>query len=89
MAGCIARAIRVAQALRDRAATEPDARIALITHAAFSAKLVKTLTSQLPGDDAYYHFRNTAISRIDFDDSGVLHIRYLNRIDHLPPQMIT
>ena len=89
MAGCIARAIRVSQALRDRAQEENETRIAIVTHAAFSAKLVKALTNQLPGDDTYYHFRNAAVSRFDFEDSGILHIRYLNRVDHLPPEMIT
>ena len=89
MAGCIARAIRVAEALRERAQVENAARIAIVTHAAFSAKLVKTLLNQLPGDDAYYHFRNTAVSRFDFEDGGILHIRYLNRVDHLPPDAIT
>jgi probable phosphoglycerate mutase len=87
--GCAARAMRVAQALCERAENDTDARIALVTHAAFSAKLVKALTNQLPGDDAYYHFRNTAVSRFDLDDGGMLHIRYLNRVDHLPPEVIT
>jgi broad specificity phosphatase PhoE len=89
VAGCAARAIRVAASLCERAREETESRIAIVTHAAFGAKLLKALTNQLPGDDVTYHYRNTGISRIDFDGDGILHVRYLNRVDHLPSEMIT
>jgi 2,3-bisphosphoglycerate-dependent phosphoglycerate mutase len=87
VAGCIARAVHVAKALRERA--ESEERIAIMSHAGFAAKLVQTLLNQLPGNDVFYHYRNASISRIDFDSDGALHIRYLNRVDHLPSTLIT
>jgi len=86
-AGCIARAVRVAGALHKR--SQNCERIALITHAGFTAKLLATFLSQRSSDNVYYHHRNTSISRIDLDSDGILNVRYLNRIDHLPPEMVT
>jgi 2,3-bisphosphoglycerate-dependent phosphoglycerate mutase len=87
-AGCIARAVRVAQILRERIETEVDERIAIVTHAGFAAMLIKALLNHMPGDDVWYHHHNTAISRIEFSREAV-QIRYLNRADHLPLEMIT
>jgi broad specificity phosphatase PhoE len=86
-AGCIARAVRVTETLCTQA--ETDERIAIITHAGFTANLIKTFLGILPADDIYYHHRNTAISRIDLNADGILHLRYFNRVDHLPPEMVT
>jgi 2,3-bisphosphoglycerate-dependent phosphoglycerate mutase len=85
MAGCAARAIRVTEALRKRA--ESEERIAIVTHAGLNSMLVKALHNCLPGQDLWYHLHNAAISRVDFGES--IQIRYLNRVDHLPPEMIT
>ncbi|MCD6289349.1 MAG: histidine phosphatase family protein [Anaerolineae bacterium] len=86
-AACHARAIRVAHALQARATT--DERIALISHGGFIDALIKALLSQLPGTHLAYHHHNTAITRIDFREDGRLDIRYLNRVDHLPAELIT
>ena len=32
---------------------------------------------------------NTAITCLEFSDQRLISIRYLNRIDHLPPEMVT
>jgi broad specificity phosphatase PhoE len=86
MAGCIARAVRVAEKLRRR--SESEERIAIVTHAGFTSMLLKTLHNHVPGHDIWYHHHNTAISRVDFSREAI-QIRYLNRIDHLPPEMVT
>ena len=87
-AGCIARALRVAQVLQVRAETESGARIAIVTHAGFTAMLLKALLDHLPGDGFWYHHHNTAISRVDFGTEAI-QIHYLNRVDHLPPDSVT
>ncbi|HMR62795.1 MAG TPA: histidine phosphatase family protein [Anaerolineae bacterium] len=85
--GCQGRAIRVVRELRERAALREN--IALVTHGGFIDALIKALTSQLPGIHLFYHHYNTAITRIDFRPGGEVDIRYLNRFDHLPPELIS
>ncbi len=87
IADCHARAIKVAEQLRSWANTEEC--IALVSHGTFIDALLKALFNQLPGYHLFYHHHNTAITRIDFDAEGRLHLRYLNRIDHLPPELIS
>ena len=84
---CIGRAVKVAQELHKRSAS--DERIAIVSHAAFIDALLKTIFNQLPSHRLWYHQRNTAISRIDFGSDGSLHIRYLNRVDHLPAELVS
>ena len=82
-----ARAIIVADALyRQRAIPE---RIALVTHGTFADNLIKALFEQLPGRRLGYHHYNTGISRIDFFGDSNLGLVYLNRIDHLPPDLVS
>jgi broad specificity phosphatase PhoE len=88
-AKCIARAIKVADALQERAKAGADERIAIVTHAGFSGLLMKALFNHLLGPDIWYHHYNTAVARIDLVSGEPLHIRYLNRVDHLLPEMVT
>jgi broad specificity phosphatase PhoE len=88
-AKCTARAIKVADVLQERAKAGADERIALVTHAGFSGLLIKALFNHLLGPDIWYHHYNTAIARIDLESDEPLHVRYLNRVDHLPPEMVT
>jgi 2,3-bisphosphoglycerate-dependent phosphoglycerate mutase len=88
-AQCTARAIKVADALRERSKAGADERIAIVTHAGFSSLLVKALLNHLLGPDVWYHYYNTSISRIDLTGDEPLNVRYLNRADHLPPEMVT
>jgi broad specificity phosphatase PhoE len=85
-----ARAIRVADALQERAQVKADERIAIVTHAGFSAFLMKALFRHLTEPDIlWYHHYNTAFARIDLVSNEPLHLYYLNRADHLPPEMVT
>jgi broad specificity phosphatase PhoE len=91
-AGAIARAIRIAEALQRRAENgdRDKERIIIVTHAGFGAMLIKAFLNLLPSDDIWFHIRNTSISRIDLvAGDEPLHICYLNRVDHLPPEMVT
>lgn len=85
----IARAIKVADVLQERAKAGNDERIAIVTHAGFSAFLIKALFRHLLGSNIYYHHYNTAFARIDLVNDEPMHLRYLNRVDHLPPEMVT
>ncbi|MCG3211115.1 MAG: hypothetical protein FOGNACKC_04752 [Anaerolineae bacterium] len=81
------RAIRVAHQLRKWA--ETDDTIAIVSHGGFIDALIKALIGQLPGRGLVYHHFNTAITRLDFDRDGRLHVRYINRIPHLPYELVS
>ena len=88
---CYRRAQRVAADLYEMAKTGPDRAVALVTHGTFLDNLFHALFT--PGEcyDDRVHFShlNTAISRIDFGPNRRLALRYLNRIDHLPAELVT
>ena len=70
------------------ALADPDERICLVTHGAFSDRLIKAYCQQ-PLDGVAYFLVNTAIARLDVPPAGRILIRYLNRCAHLPADMIT
>lgn len=80
------RAVRVVARLA--AWADHDERIGLVTHGAFSDRLIKAYCQQ-PLDGAAYFLVNTAISRLDVPAEGRIVVRYLNRCTHLPADMIT
>jgi 2,3-bisphosphoglycerate-dependent phosphoglycerate mutase/probable phosphoglycerate mutase len=89
MAGCDARAAKVAQTLRQWAEELPNERIALVSHGTFAESLVRALLGLPPDHRSFYSHYNTAITRIDFLADGYLFLRYLNRIQHLTPELIS
>lgn len=93
-AAFIERIRRVVSELRQRLAAG-DERIAMVAHGDFIDQFV----NQLMGVERHRHnyenlwvanwtFHNTSISRIDFDN-GSHNVVYLNRIDHLPNELVT
>jgi broad specificity phosphatase PhoE len=84
---CHGRAIRVAAELRKRAAG--DERIAMISHGGFMDALLKAFFHQLPDRRLFYYHYNTSITRIDFRGDGRLDFCYLNRLSHLPPELVS
>jgi 2,3-bisphosphoglycerate-dependent phosphoglycerate mutase len=83
------RAIRVAEQLDQMAKEDPKGRIAIVTHGTFMGALIKALLNQLPSDGLWYSHYNTAITRIDIYDNERRWVRSMNRVDHLPPELIT
>ncbi len=83
----LARATKVAEQLHDIASNED--RVAIITHGGFMNALLKALFGQISQDQMYYRHHNTAISRISMDASESAEVRYLNRIDHLSPELVS
>lgn len=87
------RAVEVEKQLRVKASGEwHDKRIVMVSHGGFIDMLVKVLLMGISPDideaNAYF-FYNSSISRIDFWPNGKLGVRYMNRIDHLPPAMVS
>lgn len=68
---------------------ESDETVALVSHGDFIKTLLRVLFHQPPDIAiAYYHY-NTAISRLDLRADGYLDVHYLNRVEHLPPDLIS
>ncbi|MFO7322365.1 MAG: histidine phosphatase family protein [Chloroflexota bacterium] len=82
------RAIKVANFFQQLAQDEPDCRVAIVSHGTFIDALIKALINQLPSQRIWFHHHNTAMTRIDIYDSYVA-LRYINRVDHLTPDMIS
>jgi broad specificity phosphatase PhoE len=81
------RAIGVARELRRLAAE--GGRVGLVSHGDFLNGLLKALENQLPGNGTYWEHRNTGITRVDFEPGGRMVLKYLNRIDHLPAELVS
>lgn len=82
-----ARAFRVAARLWSL--VDGDARVVMVTHGGFSDLLLKVLfrlAVELPTD--YFHY-NTGISRIELGADGRVRVLYLNRLPHLPPELVS
>ncbi len=84
---CRVRAQRVAGQLGSLVGCEE--RVAIVTHGGFSDALLKALLKQGDGRGYYYHHDNAAITSVVFNEDGYLHLRYLNRVHHLPSALIS
>ena len=85
-AACMARAIQVADDLWACQASEET--VVIVSHARFLDALLKAFLHQVPGYDYWYHHFNTAVSRLGLNGER-LDIRYLNRVDHLPQDLVS
>lgn len=88
----LSRAVRVAVQLKQRSLREPDAQIALVSHAAFLDQLLKALLNIAPvhPSDRYFQHYNTAITRVDIhEEERQVRVEYVNRVDHLPEALRT
>ena len=83
----LVRAAKVSKQLHEMAPSED--RVAIITHGAFMNVLLNALFGQISGGQMYYRHHNTAISRISLDGGEGGEVRYLNRIDHLSPELVS
>lgn len=88
---CYTRACGVVARLRELAAEQPGSGIALVTHGTFLDALFHALLMPDAAFDGRTHFStlNTSLSRVDFLADGRVALRYLNRVDHLPPELVT
>ena len=83
------RANRVHSQILERHAGK-DHRVALITHVGFYHHLLSSILTvpQSQNRDLWLHLNNAAISHIDFNNEST-RVNYLNRVDHLPRELIT
>ena len=83
----VARAARVAVEIRQRILGKEE-RVAIVSHGTFLSLLIQHILLGRYVPDMRFSNHNTGISRLDFDDDYVM-LRYLNRIDHLPRELVT
>ena len=81
------RAIKVSEQLLGMA--ESEERVAIITHGGIMDFLLKAFLGQLPGEHIHYRHHNTAISRLSVPLDAPILVRYLNRVDHLAPELVS
>ncbi len=81
------RARRVWDELLKRHGTSEDV-IGLITHGGFYNHLLAILLNLSNKEDVWFTLNNCALSRIDVTEHGIALV-YLNRIDFLPPDLLT
>jgi broad specificity phosphatase PhoE len=87
---CQGRAIRIAGQLRELARQSgSEQRIGMVSHGGFISALLKALIDTAPGPGFFFHHFNTSLTRVDFRPDGRLDIRYLNRIPHLSPELVS
>lgn len=88
---CHARAMRVAAALKSRAIDEAskDDQVAIVVHGTFIDSLLKALFDRLPSNHYYHWHYNTAVTQVDFVRPDFILLRYVNRVTHLPPHLVT
>lgn len=89
------RALQVAATVRDQFQGDwADERVLLVAHAGFLNLLLQaflgTLAVDAEGDDSFVaYFYNTSLTRLDLGTDGHTAIRYLNRVPHLPDEMVS
>ncbi len=88
---CMARALRVGADLRKWGKNEEHAEdvVILVSHGTFIDRLIKAIMNSLPGIHHRFWHYNTAITRIDLGMDEFAMIRYMNRTDHLTPELMT
>ncbi|HUX12961.1 MAG TPA: histidine phosphatase family protein [Spirochaetia bacterium] len=81
------RARRVLDELLRRHGGTED-RIAIVSHGGFFNWLMGQIVGISRADSVWLHTNNASISRVDFHPE-ISVVQYINRTDHLPPELIT
>lgn len=81
------RARQVVETLLERHGGTED-RVAIVSHGGFYMELMRVLF-EIQGKNGWFTMNNTAMTRIDFRETGELALIYHNRTDHLPAHLIT
>ena len=82
------RARRVlAELLRRHGGTED--RVVFVSHAGFFYWFMNAVLEMAPRRDQWFHIYNTSISCLEFSAEAGVGVRYLNRVDHLPAELIS
>ncbi len=97
MAGCFARAFRVAERLYEMAreeagrqeAGQEERTLLMVTHGTFLGALFKALFHNAPANHFFVNHFNTGISQLSFTPEAFMIVRYINRVDHLPRHLVS
>ena len=91
IAQSMGRAIAFAREMTVRASKPDyqDDKIIVVAHGGFIAFTLKAFTNTLPSFTYMVNHYNTAITRVNFRGDRPVEIMYMNRINHLPPELIT
>lgn len=81
------RARRFLAALQARHGATDD-QVAIVSHGGFYNAVLRALLAIPEEIDGWFALNNAAITRIDLEE-GTPAIQYMNRADHLPPELIT
>jgi 2,3-bisphosphoglycerate-dependent phosphoglycerate mutase len=68
---------------------DSDDRVAFVSHGGFFYCFMCAALNLPDTREVWFNMNNTAISCLEFSDNRVVGIRYLNRTDHLPHEMVT
>ena len=82
------RAKRVLDELLRRHGNTED-RVAIVSHGGFFYWFMNAVLETTPRRDQWFHMFNTGVTAIEFSEHRGAGIRYLNRLDHLPFELIT
>ncbi len=66
-----------------------DESIIVVSHAGFMSFFLKAVMNTLPSFTYLLTHHNTGITRISYKPDYPTRIMYINRIQHLPPEMVT
>lgn len=85
------RAIKIAYEMFVRGKNEDtlDESVAVVAHAGFIAFYMKALMNALPNFNYMLTFHNTSVTRITYTPDLPPRIMYMNRVSHLPSEMVT
>ena len=61
----------------------------IVTHGGFGAYLLRALVGAPIDANVFFHHDNTGVTRVRFRPDGRVSVRYQNRVDHLPCDMVT
>jgi len=64
-----------------------DERVAVVSHGGFYNRVLRAILNLPDNRDRWFVINNAAITRIDFGDE--IRFAYMNRVDFLPPELIT
>lgn len=81
------RAQRVAKLVVQRFGAREENNVVLVTHGAFGSRLLSSLLGA-PRHTRFSHF-NGAISLLEWDEGGIIRVRYTNFTGHLSKEMVT
>jgi len=81
---------RAARFLRELLARHGESgdRVAVVSHGGFYNHLMRAILCLPPEGELWFAINNTAVTRVDFTPDDIV-VQGTNRVDHLPPDLIT